>query len=402
MSTDILPTSAEKKLILQYANADVKKLALKLHHTDDVRPQYVLQQIAGKQILQKKVPSWSNSDILYPIHLSVEQCSSEITAKYKAKVAQRLSEQYNSTSLVDLTGGFGVDFYFMSELFQTATYIEQNQELANIVAHNFVSLHRQNCIIHCSDGVHYLNNMSNNVGCIYIDPARRNESGGKTVRLPDCTPDLTLLEKQLVEKADFVIAKLSPMLDISAALDSLQHVTEVHIVSVNNECKELLLVMQRKMNAQPMLYAVTNEQILHFTLADEQNAQCTIATEIGQYLYEPSSSLLKAGAFKITAQHYDIEKLHPSSHLYTSNKLVKDFMGRTFRVLSVGALNRNALPITLSQVRKANIATRNFPLRPDEIRKKLKITDGGDDFIFGTTTFNGQKIIIHCKKVIYE
>ena len=398
INRNLLPTEAETGLIENNINSDVRQLALRLKPTEYIRPQYVLQQIAGRQMMRKKVPSWTNLKIIYPIHLSVEQCSSEATAKYKVQVVKRLLQQYKATSFVDVTGGLGVDFSFLSPLFQRSTYIEQNEELSHIALHNFDILGLNDYKVICDDGIEFLTT-TEAVNCIYIDPARRSASGAKTIRIADCTPDLTQIEQMLVDKADFVVVKLSPMHDISMALSELKYVLEVHIVSVANECKELLLVLDKNVASEPKIYATNDNDVFVFLRSEEPKAECQIAQSVGRYLYEPNASLLKAGVFKLVAAKYGLQKLHLSSHLYTNNNLCKLFAGRVFEVLSVGTLGSKSLPPTLNGVKNINITTRNYPLKPEEIRKKLKLADGGNDYLFATTMSDRQKILIHCKKV---
>ena len=393
---DIHPTDAERELILRYADADVRQVAFKLRPSADVRPQYVLQQIAGRVAMRSKVPSWNQEGLIYPVHLSVEQCSSEATAIYKAHLVERLKGGRKDGHLVDLTGGLGVDFSFLSEYFEHSTYIELNAELLQIAEHNFSVVGVRNAEVVSTDGVLFLHNMPEKVSCLFIDPARRSKNGAKTVLLSDCTPDLTQLEAQMVSKADFAIAKLSPMLDVSAALSELHCVSEVHAVAVGNECKELLIVMQTDAPCEPILFAVADNRIFSFTLSEEKNATSQFTNNVCRYLYEPASSVLKVGAFRTIGARFGLKKLHQNSHLYTSDEVHSNFLGRIFEVLSVGTLH--SLPPTMQNVSKANIATRNFPLRPEEIRKRLKIADGGTDYLFGTTLSDGRKVLIHCIK----
>lgn len=398
---DILPTNQERQIIEQNAEADVRQLALSLKAGDGVRVQYVLQQVAGRQAMSRKVPSWNCYDgLVYPVHLSVEQCSSEMTASYKAGLAKRLIGSRVDTRLVDLTGGLGVDFSFMARCFDRCTYIERNEELASIVVHNMpiIGLGRAECL--CDDGVSYIQSSDEHFTCIFLDPARRDEHGGKTVHLADCTPNLVELEDTLLAKADFVVAKLSPMLDISEALSQLRHVSEVHVVSVDNECKELLLVMCKEAEEEPVVYTENNGQAFSFIRSEERSANCSWASSVGRFLYEPNASIMKTGAFKLVACRYGLSKLHVSSHLYTGDTFVGDFPGRSFEVLSEGSLGKNTLPATLVGLSKANITVRNYPQKVDDIRKKLKLRDGGDDYVFATTITPDRKIIVHCKKAV--
>lgn len=401
---DILPTAAEADIIERNAMADVRQLALSLKSSADIRPQYVLNQIAGRQAIGRKVPSWSGvQGMVYPVRLSVEQCSSEPTAQYKASVIKRLVDELgvsSPTSMADLTGGFGVDFSFVAPCFDEKTYIERNEELATIVEHNMAALGMKDIRCVCGDGVEFVESMDGHLTCIFLDPARRDEHGGKTVHIEDCTPNLIELEQMLLSKADIVVAKLSPMLDVSEALASLKQVDAVHVVSVDNECKELLLVMRHDVSADPKIYTLNGDQSFAFSRSEEREAECVMASSVGRYLYEPNASVMKAGAFKVVGGRYGVKKLHASSHLYTSDELVESFPGRLFEVMSVGSMGKNTLPSTMQGLQKANITVRNFPQKVDDIRKKLKLKEGGEDYVFATTLTGDKKVLVHCRKVM--
>lgn len=393
----ILPTESEQQLINDNINADVHQLAFKIKNQIDIRNDFVLRQIEGRQLLRKKVPTWTNiNGVVFPRHLSIEQCSSELSASYKASIVK-------GKNLVDLTGGFGVDFFFMSRQFESSVYVEQQQELVEIAKHNMPLLGLSNSTYVCDDSVNYLQKQIIHTDCIYIDPARRNSFGAKTVHLSDCSPDLSQLESLLVKKADIVVAKLSPMLDISEVLSILKNVIDIHIVAINNECKELLLILS-KIPKPLSVYAIniqndSNIEKFIFSLDDERNCECKLANNIGKYLYEPNVAIMKAGAFKTICSKFDVYKLHQHSHLYTSNNLVNNFPGRIFEIVSYGGFSKKDFPESIKNIKSANITVRNFPIKSDELRRKLKLSDGGNDYIFATTICNDKHIILHCKKV---
>ena len=343
--------------------------------------------------MKKKVPEWSdNEDLLFPTHLPIEQCSSEATARYKAKLLQ-------GNSLADLTGGLGIDTYYLSQNFQQTDYVERQPELSDLAKHNFAQLKArikvwnetaENYLIGCEPK-----------DCFYLDPARRDLYGRKTVSIGDCTPDVLTIQDLLFQKADYVMVKLSPMLDISKALEELKHVKEVHVLAVNNECKELVFLMQRGFWGQPTLFAanlLTNQPVESFTFSEEHDCPLHLADHIGQYLYEPNAALMKAGCYRLLTERYGVLKLHKNSHLYTSETLVSSFPGRVFVVEGSAAYNKKVKNILLSGLDKANLAVRNFPLSVDALRKTLKIKEGGETYLFATTLRNEEKVIVRTKK----
>lgn len=394
MDDFILPTSEELALIEQYIDADVRDLALKLKELPFVRNDYVLQQIAGRQLIKTKVPSWATvKGMIYPIHLSIEQSSSELTARYKASLV-------GGEILADLTGGLGVDFAFMSQKFDFASYIEQKTELVAMARNNMQRLGLHNVKVSEGDAMLYLNAMTGKVSCIYVDPSRRS-NGRRVIRLESCTPDISIMAPKMLQRADIVMIKLSPMLDISEALTHLSNVETVHVVSVDNECKELLFVLRAGAGSTEIVtvnLSVGATECFAFKPSEERNASCRYAYAPMKYLYEPNASIMKAGAFKCIASHYQLEKLHFNSHLYTSENLVADFPGRRFEIVAWSGLATEELSTLLEGVRKANIAVRNFPMRPTQLRDKLKLKDGGDDYLFATTLIDGKKVVIRCRK----
>ena len=392
--------SPETQLFIrQHQTDDIRILALQGRKYPNVDMPTAITQIAGRQVAAEKIPSWKEiNDIWYPKHLSLEQCSSEVTAHYKATLLK-------GDSLTDLTGGFGIDCSFLAAKFQSVTYVERQKDLCEIAIHNFPILNLKHIDVRNEDGVDYLNAMSP-VDCIFLDPARRNEHGGKTVAISDCEPNVAKLEGLLLSKANRIMIKLSPMLDLSQALKELPHTQEVHIISVNNECKELLLLLGQTAPEEIPVHCVNlstkgeqEKQLFVFTREQEQHSECSYTDTLGNYLYEPNASLLKAGAFRSIAAAYSVKKLHPNSHLYTSETQIEGFPGRTFRIINRCSLNKKEIKENLSDLKKANITVRNFPATVAELRKRIKLAEGGDTYLFASTLNDGQKILIRCGKV---
>ena len=280
--------------------------------------------------------------------------------------------------------------------------MERQSELCDLARHNFPLL-GLDIEVHHQDGVSFLQQMQP-VDCIYLDPARRDGHGGKTVAISDCEPDLCQLEELLVSKARTVLVKLSPMLDLSLALKELHYVREVHIVSVQSECKELLLLLSKDALVPEVpvhctqLLAGGEQRHYIFTQEQERSADCPLAASVGAYLYEPNASILKAGAYRSLTQAYPVKKLHICSHLYTSDSLVADFPGRTFNVVAVAGFGKKDLKVLLGGLEKANLTIRNFPSSVADLRKRLKLKEGGDDYLFATTLANGEKVLAHGRK----
>lgn len=393
-------TPQQKDFIRQNEHNNIRELALKLdkekYRKSDI--DLVLKQISGRQTAKNKFPGWYVCDeIIYPAHLSLEQASSEAAAKYKAT----LIPDGNKT-FVDLTGGMGVDFAFLSQRFAHSVYVEQNRELCDIAEHNFEVLGLQNVAIENSTNETFLEKMSA-VDVIYLDPSRRDDTGKKVVRIEDCLPDVSEIQDLLLAKAKMVLIKFSPMLDISLAIKNLKKVSEVHVISVENECKELLFLLYSEKEYISYITVNLNKnndiEKFYFTFEEEQNAEISFATTIEKYLYEPNTSILKAGAFKSVARQFNIKKLHVNSHLYTSDNLISDFPGRTFAVKDWFVPNKKNLNSFVSETKKANISVRNFSLSVAEIRKKTGLREGGDVYLFATTLSNKKKICVVGEKV---
>ena len=376
-------------------DADIRQLALKGCRDKEVDFDTALRQIAGRQTARRKLPTWAAIDgIIYPPHLNMEQCSSEQTARYKASICRRLLQSL-STNLVDLTGGFGVDFAFMSEAFNEATYIERNSELFAISSKNMnLLVPKAKCIN--ADGMEVLHTIDH-VSMIFMDPARRDDHGARTYGISDCTPNILEIKDELLEKADFVMLKLSPMLDWRKAVRDLgeSFVHEIHIISVQNECKELLMVLG-KTGPSYRLFCVNDDHIWEVPSTDT-SIQGHYREEDAAYLYEPNASIMKAGCFQEVAVTYQVQPLAPNSHLFISSRLIEDFPGRKFRIQTVTSMNKQELKVALKDIQKANITVRNFPISVAELRKKIKLSEGGNNYIFATTLAEGKKVLIICQ-----
>lgn len=497
-STEIM-NQATLDFIRQHQDDDVRQLAFLGSKYPEVDMPFALDQIRGRKMARVKLPRWASIDgIIYPPHISMEQCSSEQTALYKAELAARLlglspsssengeekeKESENASNLhlsencefagkgavdsefakneatckkqqiltepkenvneikeephegdfseetgfVDLTGGFGVDFsYIASRLGVKSMYVERQAHLCEAAKENFGRLGLKNAIVKNGDGIEVLHSFASkkeaaasdslgitedqsqsllktNLGLklIFIDPARRDDAGNKVVSLKDCTPDVTLLQEEMLSKADYVIIKLSPMLDWHRAVSELNCVQEVHIISVNNECKELLLVLSARNMGNLRIYCVNDAQSFVCDESDMETSSVKIAPstlEEMQYLYEPNASLMKAGCFGVLSGRYDARMLSKNSHLFVSMAPIEAFPGRSFRIIAISSFNKKELKRHLSGITKANISTRNFPLSVAELRKRLKLKDGGETYIFATTLSDESHVLMITEK----
>ena len=497
--------------IRQHQDEDVRQLAFLGSKYPEVNMPFALDQIRGRKMARTKLPRWASIEgIIYPPHISMEQCSSEQTALYKAELAARLlglsvsssenekecekasnshfskicefasegavdsefaknedtckkqqilteCDKYVNKSkekpneedfseeieFVDLTGGFGVDFsYIASWLGVKSMYVERQAHLCEAAKENFERLGLKNVSVKNGDGIEVLHSfhskknaasdtlgiteeqsqslLKTNFGLklIFIDPARRDDAGNKVVSLKDCTPDVTVLQEEMLSKADYVIIKLSPMLDWHRAISELSHVREVHIISVNNECKELLLVLSArnmgdveassadgevKHAGNLRIYCVNDAQSFVCDELDMESSSVIIAPPVleeMQYLYEPNASLMKAGCFSVLSERYGARMLSKNSHLFVSMEPIEDFPGRSFRIIAISSFNKKELKRYLSGIAKANIATRNFPLSVAELRKRLKLKDGGETYIFATTLSDESHVLVITEKAL--
>lgn len=433
---------ATQDFIRQHQDDDVRQLAFLGSKYPEVDMPFALDQIRGRKMARVKLPRWASLEgIIYPPHISMEQCSSESTALYKAELAARLlglpasssgieMKAENEIEFVDLTGGFGVDFsYIAARLGVKSMYVERQAHLCEAAKENFGRLGLKNAIVKNGDGIEVLHSflpkkddaastddslgitydqplslLKTKLGLklIFIDPARRDGAGNKVVSLKDCTPDVTILQEEMLSKADYVIIKLSPMLDWHRAISELSHVREVHIISVNNECKELLLVLSaRNMGENLRIYCINDAQSFVCDELDMESSLVKIAPstlEEMQYLYEPNASLMKAGCFGVLSGRYDARMLSKNSHLFVSQAPIEAFPGRSFRIIAVSSFNKKELKRHLSGITKANIATRNFPLSVAELRKRLKLKDGGETYIFATTLSDESHVLVITEK----
>ena len=375
--------------IRQHADEDVRQLALRGHKCPDVDLQYAFEQIAGRQKARTKLPSWAAIDgIVYPPHLSMEQCSSEVTARYKASIAGK------GALFVDLTAGFGVDMALISQGFQKAVHVERQPQLCAISSENFRLLGLNHIEVVCGDGVTYLHTMRH-ADLLFIDPARRDVHGGRTYDISDCTPNVLEILDEMLEKADRVMIKLSPMLDWRKAVADLGKVNEVHIISVDNECKELLLILSK--TKKPLrVFCVNNDEC--FEVIEGISSQPRPLPQDMRYLYEPNASVMKAGCFALIEQRFGVVQLERNSHLFVSDKEILGFPGRQFLIEKRTSMNKRELKATLADVDQANITVRNFPMSVAELRKRLKLKEGGDVYIFATTISDEGHQLLVCRK----
>ena len=399
--------TATRDFIESHLKDDVRQLALQ-KFPDDVDKTLVLNQIEARQILSKKVPSWaSNPDLLFPKHLSIEQCSSELTAKYKSSIIE------GGDTFVDLTGGLGIDSYFLSEKFKTAYYVENQKELCDLAEHNFAVLGRKITVVNADSESFLSGQIAANLvpTLIFADPARRDIYNRKMVSLHDCSPDVVdLIETRHGTSLQYLI-KASPMLDISLITNELKNISEIHIVSVKNECKEILIKIEPGFDGEIKYFCVDlqpvgtrhalslqDETNFQFVESEEKSAIPTFSSNIKKYLYEPNASLMKSGAFKLISQRFEIDKLHINSHLYTSDNLIPDFPGRIFEVVGSAPYNKKIKKELLKDVTEASVAVRNFPLSANELRKSLNLRESDENFVIGTTMMGEKKMVIYCKK----
>ena len=446
-----------REFVAMHRNEDVRELALKAKRVEGLDLPLALDQIAGWQSARKKLPQWASCEgIVYPPHISMEQCSSQFTAQYKSEIAQTLlapaatvrarvsdsGESDNQTTksepqlsdsaesvmqtaksafqlsdspesdtlvarraMVDLTGGFGVDFSYLARGFSQATYVERQRHLCDLAEHNMAALGLDQARIVCGDGVEYLRQMGP-VDFIYLDPARRDEHGSRTYAIEDCTPNVLELRDLLLAKSQYTLVKLSPMLDWRKAVADFDGtVREVHIVATGNECKELLLVLGQQVHEEPSAPRVfcvnDNQRIDYDSAAYTQGLRIggKPLPEVKNYLYEPNASIMKAGCFDLVEERFGVTQVGPSSHLFVSATPVADFPGRGFAIEAIGGMNKKDIKRLLNGTKQANIAVRNFPLTAPQLRKKLKLADGGPVYLFGTTMQGCDHVLLRTSKI---
>lgn len=393
MNLGLLNTEIQK-FITNHLTSDITSLILKGTSYSGVDTLELVEQIESKKRCQKKLPTWFYQEgIYYPNKLNIEQTSSEITAHYKASLI-------NGSTLIDLTGGFGVDSYYFSKQFSSVTHCEINQNLSQIVSHNFNQFGLENIETITMDGLEFLKTTPKKYDWIYADPSRRHDAKGKVFFLKDCTPNIPEELNLLFEHSEQIMLKTSPLLDISAGMEELKHVRSIHVVAVDNDVKELVWILKKGSNAPVTINTInikseTNE-VFNFSYSDESRLEVDYSLPL-TYLYEPNSAILKSGGFASVASQLKLFKLHKHSHLYTSEHLI-EFPGRRFKLID--ALNYNKKALKKLNINKANITTRNFPETVQQIRKTFKIQDGGTKYLFFTTNRLDEKILLVCSKVV--
>ncbi|VAV85602.1 SAM-dependent methyltransferase [hydrothermal vent metagenome] len=392
MNKEVLNTAIQN-FINNNLNSDISSLLLKGTAFDTVDTKEIIEQIEAKKKSENKLPTWFNTpNIYYPNKLNIEQTSSEITAQYKSQLV-------SGSSLIDLTGGLGVDVYYFSKTIKSVTHCEVNSRLSNIASYNFEQLTAFNINTTNEDGLEYLRNTRKVYDWIYIDPSRRHDIKGKVFYLKDCLPNVTEHIDSLFKYSNNILIKASPMLDISVGLSELRFVKEIHIVAINNDVKELLFILengyQETIGVKTINIRKNTDETFAFNLNEEAHAEATFG-DLQSYLYEPNSAILKSGAFKTVSHKLKVNKLHKHSHLYTSTELI-DFPGRRFKILETIPYNKKLVEKVLKN-KKANISTRNFTETASQLKKKFKIKDGGNLYVFFTTNVNNEKIVVLCNK----
>jgi 16S rRNA G966 N2-methylase RsmD len=398
-----------QSFIQQHKTKSLPEIALTLSKHPELDKNFIINQINGLQKAKKKLPDfYNNPNIIYPATISIEQCSSEQTAIFKAQLlchAERSRCINPESHLIDLTGGFGVDSYYFSKHFKDVTYLEPNLDLFNIVLQNFKNLEATNINCRNTTTEDFLKTNTQKFDIAYIDPSRRNENE-KVFMLADCIPNIVDLKEEILQIADFILIKTSPILDIKQSIKELKNVIEIWVVSLNNECKEVLYLVGKEHLSNPKINTINiipllggdgggSNQSFSFLFSNEENAKSEFSEPL-TYIYEPYTSILKAGAFKSVAKKYQLKKIAQHTHLYTSENLVEKFPGRSFKIKTVVPYQ----PKTFKKlgIKKANITCRNFTETVAQVKKKLNLTDGGDHYIFATTDLNGKPILIVTNK----
>ncbi|TYA58896.1 class I SAM-dependent methyltransferase [Formosa maritima] len=392
---DYILNTENQYFINNNLNSNSTDLLLKKHKGLNIDIKELVEQIESKIRSKNKLPTWFNTPkIYYPNKLNIEQTSSEITAEFKASLVA-------GNTLIDLTGGFGVDCLYFSKKFKKVIHCEINEELSQLVKHNFKQLKIENIETLTTDGISYLKNTNSNFDWIYIDPSRRHDSKGKVFFLKDCLPNVPEHLELLFRYSNNILTKTSPLLDLSVGINELKYVKKIHVIAVNNEVKELLWILDKSAynNAQIKINTsnlkANKTETFSFKLEEESIAQTTFSMPL-THLYEPNVAILKSGGFNSVSEKLNIYKLHQNSHLYTSNSII-EFPGRIFKIEDILPYNKKVFKDR--EITKANITTRNFPDSVNIIRKKLGIKDGGNKYIFATTNLENQKILLCCKKL---
>ncbi|MDN5203309.1 RsmD family RNA methyltransferase [Fulvivirgaceae bacterium BMA10] len=393
---DQLLKSEVQKFIQEHEYDDPVALALQGHKFLGIPIKEAIQQIKSRQTARIKLPEWhSKPGIIFPPTLSMEQCSSELTAKFKSALV-------SGETLVDLTGGTGIDTFYMGQSFKRALFVERDPALCKIADHNFSILGADHIKVLSKHAAQFLQEDSPQVDWIYIDPARRDDHHGKVFKLSDCVPDVLELKEIFFKHSDNVLIKTSPMLDIKQAISQLEYVKKVFVVSVKNDCKEVLYMLKKNATSEPEIVTVNllgeqRKQQFSFYRAAESGFQIALSAPLS-FIYEPNASILKARGFNAIADAFQVNKLNINSHLYTSQKLIEDFPGRIFKCTHITRLDKKEI-IKFIPEKKANVTTRNFPYSVKEIRKKTGLKDGGNTYLFATKGPDEKPVILVCEKV---
>ena len=370
----------------------IHKLILKGSAFEGVDIKELIEQIEAKKKCELKLKTWFQTpNIYYPNKLNIEQTSSETTALIKSRLI-------SGNSILDLTGGFGVDSYYFSKQFKTVIHCEVNAKLAEIAIHNFTILQAENVTTKCIDGIEFLKTLKEKFDWIYIDPSRRDTQKNKKILIEDCNPNISTIQELVFDHCKNVLIKMSPMLDISSTLQILKNVSNVYIVAVKNEVKELLFHQEKEFQSEVTIntsntYSGGTERF-SFKISQEKSAEATLDTP-KRYLYEPNAAVMKSGGFKLVSEHYKLDKLDINTHLYTSDDLIKDFPGKIYKINSTHPYHKKTLKRLVGR-QKANLKTRNFPEKIEAIKKYFKISDGGDNYLFFTCSLK-SKIAIQCQ-----
>ncbi|AZJ35886.1 class I SAM-dependent methyltransferase [Tenacibaculum singaporense] len=392
MNKNILHTEVQS-YINDNLKVNIEQFIFKGSPFKDVSVQELANQIIAKQKSEKKLPTWFHTkNIYYPPKLSIEQTSSEVTAEYKSKLV-------NGSSIIDITGGFGVDCYAFSKRFKKVVHCEINKELSETVSYNYEQINISNIKSVATDGLEYLKTTSEKFDCIYIDPSRRSDTKGKVFLLSDCLPNVPENLDFLFEKSNTILIKNSPILDITSTINELKCVNEIHVVAVNNEVKELLFLLKKniKQSVEIKTCNILKNSIQHFSFNTKDSFNFDYSLPL-KYLYEPNAAILKSGGFNQVANQQKVNKLHQHSHLYTSENLAEDFPGRIFEINNVFTYNKKKIKKQITET-KANVTTRNFPKTVAQIRKETKLKDGGSTYLFFTTNLNNELIVVNCTKI---
>lgn len=388
--------------IFSHESDDERSLVLKHHEVLGLPASLIAQQLTGRRKSKIKLPTWyKTKGVIYPPSINLEQSSSEATAGYKARLARSLFHNKNDLVAVDLTGGFGVDSFCFSQVFSSTHYVEPNTDLFEIAQHNHQTLGASSIIHHNTSAEEFIDS-NLPVDIVFLDPSRRDQQSRKVFKLADCSPDISKLQEKIFEKCPFLLVKTSPLLDIQQGLREILHVKKVFVVSVDNECKELLYLAEKGYTGEVAIEAVdlTRDGNVNSAFAFSSEEEKCATVQLGEpleFLYEPNSAILKSGAFKLISQKFQLAKLAPNTHLYTASKLVNDFPGRIFRI---EVLNPDSKQLNqLLPNHQVNVMTRNYPLKAEELKKKLKLLDGGDKFLIGFST-KQKKHLALCSGII--